>query len=320
LDRIRRGFVAFPLALLATGTTAQPAPSRRLGVFRWDDRKEFESEYPGLFALLAERGWREGSTLALDWRRVRMDDPNLDAAAARLVAAEPHAILTESTRATRALHVATRTIPIVTSVGDPVASGFAASLARPGGNITGLALTVGAENKAIDIAREFIPGLSRVVLLYPSSVATSAESARQFAVAAARHGIETRTILIDAKDADRAAREAYQWGARAAFTGAFLDEAPTRRVADAAHHAGLATLSSHEQFGQVHAITVSVHHVNTVKSLVGILDKVLRGARPGEIAFEAPDSAKVIVNRRILAALGLAPSPALLLRATQVID
>jgi putative ABC transport system substrate-binding protein len=122
-DVLRR-LGALAAAAVASMPAAAPAQSaRRLAIFHWLDPKEFEREYPGLFAALAEKGWKEGVNLTLDWREVRVDNPDLDAIAARLVATAPDVIFTESTRATRALQAATRTIPIVTSVGDPVATG-----------------------------------------------------------------------------------------------------------------------------------------------------------------------------------------------------
>ena len=295
-------------------------PAKRLAIFHYADPPLFEKQYPGFFAALAEKGWREKSTLAIDWREVRMDDPKLDELAARLAATAPDVLFTESTRGTRALQNATRTIPIVTSVGDPVASRFATSLQRPGGNITGLALTAGTEGKALDFARELVPNLKRIAGFVPASVATSREQAQPGLKAANDRGIEARLWLIDPRDAQAAAREAQKWGAGAVSVGVFLDKEPTRIVTEAVHAAGLPTINGVEWFPELFALTVVTHHLNPVRSLVAILDKILRGARPADIGFEPPDSVDITVNRRILASLRLPVPPALALRANQFID
>jgi hypothetical protein len=151
-------------------------------------------------------------------------------------------------------------------------------------------------------------------------VTTSHEYAQQGLAAARQRGVEPRLMLIDAKGAGAAAREAVKWGAGAVGVGGFLEIAPTRVVAQAVHAAGLPTVGGAEQFSDALALTVVLHHANTVKSLSAMLDKVLRGTRPAGMAFEAPDSVRIIVNRRILASLRLPVPPALLVRAERVID
>jgi len=156
-----------PPGVIAAGDT------RKLGVFHWLNRSEWEQSRPGIFRMLVERGWKLDRNLVTDWRVVRMDAADLDRVAASLAASHPDAILAESTAGTRALRRATRAIPIVTYVADPVLSGFAASLRRPGGNVTGLCdFDAKSGTKAIELLRALVPRLSHIAVFFPGTVAT----------------------------------------------------------------------------------------------------------------------------------------------------
>ena len=312
--RSRRGFlrglgaVGMGVALEAWG--AAPAGARRLGVFRWE-KVRFEG--------LVERGWREGQNLEVVWREINVMLPGLEEAAAELVAARPHAIITESTPATRALAKATATIPIVTSVGDPVRSGFARSLARPGGNITGLCnLTSGAEIKALEMLRAFVPGLGRVMLLF--GPAQSGEFAQRYTEAARTLAIQAQVFhLSSLTEAQKAVREGLTAGAQAAIT-AILDDQTLDWLARALPQNRIPTLEAMGRVDERFLVSVEHYHANVDRSRSAIIDKVLRGANPGEIPFEQPDAAHIVVNRRIAKAM-LMPVPVEISHsATLVVD
>src|SRR5215203_5381187 len=160
-------------ALAPAPRAAEPAPGkRRLAVLLYGLADEWSFFPDELRAALGPLGWVEGSNLASEWRYAK-DPELLRSHAAALVASAPDAILTRGTPATRALQQATKTIPILTGVGDPVGSGFARSFARPGGNITGLswAQTETAQ-KQVELLRAMAPRLTTLLIVAHASRAS----------------------------------------------------------------------------------------------------------------------------------------------------
>ena len=312
--RSRRDFLR-GLGAVGAGVTLQAcgaahSGAKRLGIFRWE-RMHFEG--------LAERGWREGQNLEVVWREINVERPGLEQAAAELVATRPHAIFTESTLATHALAKATATIPIVTSVGDPVRSGFARSLARPGGNITGLCnLTPGAEIKALEMLRAFAPGLGRVMFLYGS--AGSGEFVQRYTEAAGSLAMQAQVFRLSSlTEAQKAVREGITAGAQAAIV-AILDDPTLDWLARALPQNRIPTLRWNGQVDERFLVSVEHYHANVDRSFSAIIDKVLRGENPGEIPFEQPDATHIVVNRRIAKAMNVPVPAEISLIATRVVD
>jgi putative ABC transport system substrate-binding protein len=288
----------------------------------WEDQAAFGAARPGIFRHLAEQGWREGSNLEVRWRQARMDDASLDRIAAELAASQPDAILTESTRATSALYKASRTVPIVTFVADPVAAGFAESLARPGRNVTGLCgLSEDSGAKSVELLRLVVPDLSRIAVVFSAQVSTSRLSAKPFLDAATRAGIKAELVLLRQKaDVEAAVNAAVLSGARAVIVAHLIEDGLTQAFGEAAARRNLASLTVSDQFARSYLFVHEPYHLNYDRSFGVVLDKVLRGTRPGDIAFEQPDGTKLTVNRRLAAAMRLELPAELRLRATRFID
>jgi putative ABC transport system substrate-binding protein len=307
--------------LLAGATSAGPA--RRLGVLHWEDRAGFDRERPGIFHALARKGWRESEALSLEWRRVRIDSPHLARVAAELVALSPHAILTESTVLTRALVAATPTVPIVTSVADPVASGFALSLGRPGRNVTGLCnRDEGYEVKSIEMLRAFAPRLSCVMLFFHSAAKESGPFADRFAAAAEQAGLRARLCLVGSLTQARdAVSDALRHGSDAAVIGnTILDESLAAWIAMELPRRGLPAICANGNQDDRFLVSFEQFHANAALRFATVIDKVLLGASAAGIAFERPDAAHVVVNRRIARAMGLEIPAEMRVRATRVIE
>jgi putative tryptophan/tyrosine transport system substrate-binding protein len=304
------GAVGAGVALEASG--ASPAGAKRLGVFRWE-KVRFEG--------LVERGWREGQNLEIVWREINVERPGLEQAAAELVATRPHAVFTESTPATHALAKATATIPIVTSVGDPLRSGFARSLARPGGNITGLCnLTPGAEIKTLEMLRALAPRLGRVMLLFGPAQHGSGEFVQRYTEAAGSLAMQAHVFRLSSPtEAQKAVREGITAGAQAAVV-VILDDPTLDWLAHALPQNRIPTLCAKGQVDERFLVSVEHYHANVDRSLSAIIDKVLRGENPGEIAFEQPDAAHIVLNRRIAKAMKVAVPAEISLIATRVVD
>ena len=245
----------------------------------------------------------------------------LDRVAASLAASHPDAILAESTAGTRALRRATRAIPIVTYVADPVLSGFAASLRRPGGNVTGLCdFDAESATKAIEFLKRLVPRLSHIAVFFPGAVATSRESAGRYLAAAAKAGIEARLILLgNVNEFETTVRGVVRSGANGALSSGLLDDANLRKLGESARRNKLPTLTFLEPFKDTFPLTLQPYHRDWDGAFATIVDKVLRGTSPAEIAFEQPDALKVILNRRLAMDMGLAIPPEVEIQATEVI-
>jgi putative ABC transport system substrate-binding protein len=322
VDRTRRRILVLPLGLAGLHVAAQtPRTTRTLGVLHWEDRPAYDRLNPDFFPALARHGWREGATLTLDWRQARMDSPTLDRTAAELAAARPDAILTESTWGTAAAARATRSIPIVTRVGDPVRTGFAASLARPGGNITGLSIfTEGFEAKCIEILRTLVPTVQQVAVF--SWGEADPHYTRPLLSAIAQAGLAARSVVVTSEASiAQAVAEAARKGAGGAFIGGgFKEESTVGPLGSAATAARLPLLVLNTDFPQHALLAFQPYHARPALRLAALVDKVFRGGHPSEIAFEQSDRVKLVVNRRIAKAMGREIPGEILLRATDVID
>jgi putative ABC transport system substrate-binding protein len=296
-----------------------------VGVF-YRDRKSFDDAVPGFIRALAERGWEAGRNLDLVWAGDDRRPDYLVKAAAELVAARPDAILTLGTAATRAAQVATNSIPIIAQVADPIQSGFAASLSRPGGNLTGLAFRPPEiDDKAIEILLRVVPRTSRLTVLYHRNFEASRSEVPAHVVSAARRaGLKPRIAYHATRDEMEAAvRESAREPDCAIFVGTasyqigmdVASAAMANRVVTLTNDPGYARWS-HKGF----LIGFSMGYSDRAARWAALLDKVLRGESPATIPFEQPDQSELIVNRRIAAALGVDIPADILLRANSVVD
>jgi putative tryptophan/tyrosine transport system substrate-binding protein len=315
--------------VLGAGTLRLPAhaaETRRLGVLTWLDPKDFERERPGIFAALAETGWSEGRNLSVAWAQSRVDSPDLERVAAELVSRRPDAILTENTPNTRALARATSRIPIVTSVGDPIASGFAATIPRPGGNITGLCNVSDAfESKCIELLKAISPQLKRIVAFAFKGTNAGQLYRERSEEAAAKAAVKLDTVEVQSLADTQAGFDAacagfdaaFRAGARAALIGIY-DPASLDWLAEALPRHGVPALVVNKQ-GDTFLLSYEQYHSNAAVSLATILDKVLRGRAPAEIPFAQVDAAHLVLNRRIADRMKLRIPDGVLLQVTRFV-
>ena len=231
--------------LFAVGTTAAapahaaaPSPgNRRLGVLLFDRPETWTFLAPESCAALAELGWIEGRNLSVEWRYADGDAARLPVLAAQIVRTGVDAILTRGTPATRALQQATKTIPIVTSVGDAVGAGFAQSFARPGGNITGASVAlVEIQRKRIELLRGMVPGLARLVIVLPAEHQAFVQELTRSVTATAREiGVAPVIALIASTgDLQAALRPDRVRGASAVYVFNFGSAIEPKELADLA--------------------------------------------------------------------------------------
>lgn len=307
----------------ASGQTADGA-RKRVGVLaEGRECEKVPDNLSRIFApLLAARGFVEGRNLEFVVRCVPVDQSLLEPYARQLVAERVDALMTWGTPKTRALQRATTTIPILTGVGDPVGSGFARTLASPGGNITGFSYSSNEiAQKSLELLREAVPGLSHVIILYSKSYGAKSEITAPFEAVAAAAGISTRVHLVgSADDVSRALRSAASPRRAAALTFNIFD-VDSRTIAELALQSGIALMSNYE--GGVEAgalLSYQLNHPDESERRAVLLEKLLRGTPPARIPFELPTRSELVVNKRTAAALRQPLPPILLLRADRVIE
>jgi len=278
-----------------------------------------------LFEGLRARGYVVGKTVVFECRRSDEGrEERFRELAAELVRLKVDLIIGISSAATRALRPTTKTIPIVALdlETDPVGSGLAASLARPGGNITGVFLDAPEMNgKRLQLLKEAAPWLSRVAAL--SDATMDAVPLKAMETAARSLNLRLQTVEIRSpKDFDAAFRTV----AREHAGGIVVLESPLTRlhqkkIVDLALKAGLPTIARDPLFAQAGGLMSYGPDVRQLfQQLASFVDRILKGAPPGQLPIERPIRFYLVVNLKTAKALGLQIPPALLLQADQVID
>ena len=279
----------------------------------------------GLEAGLRETGYREGQNIVIDYRYADGNQNRLAELADAAVAEYPDLIVAPGSVATGSLARLTKAIPIVSVSGDPVGSGFVASLARPGGNITGLTVQVGPElaEKWLELIVEIVPGARRIALLVNAPNAVWPAELRRMRAAAGRLG---GTVAI----ADYSVRAAADLpAALATIVGAkpdalVVDNDPLL-IANSgeivAATAGLPTVCGNREFaaaGGLLAYGASIFDI--YRRAAAYIDRILKGAKPADLPIEQPVKFELVINLKTAKALGLAVPQVLQAQADEVIE
>lgn len=232
----------------------------------------------------------------------------------------PDVIVTEGRIFTLILQLATRTVPIVTRTPDPVGAGFAASIAKPGGNITGLADGVEETSvKTIELVKRLVPRASRLAIFSDPRPAASRYAAN-FERAAQGAGIEPVMILAKTQDEHLAALRSLPARKIPAGLAAIAQDHP-RKLAEAALAVRVPLFAPEADWARFGYLAgYSGHEPAPQARMAAIAAQVLRGARPGDIPFELPQQFRMELNRRTADALGLKLPADLLVRADRVIE
>jgi len=274
---------------------------------------------------LRDLGYVEGTNIALEYRFAAGQNERLPALAAELVHLRVDMIVTNSGAAAQAARDATETIPIVMATGgDPVRLGVVVSLARPGGNITGLSLMVPElDGKRLDLLKEALPHVSRVAVLWNASNPTSPDQLRQIEAAARVLGLQLHSLAIRHPDElDSVFAAMTREGAEALITlgDAVLWNHRTRVVALAAQHHLPAVFDARE-FADVGGLMAYGPHVpDSYRRAAVYVDKILKGAQPADLPVERPVKFELVINLKTAKALGVTIPPALLFQADKVIQ
>jgi putative ABC transport system substrate-binding protein len=273
---------------------------------------------------LHELGYVEGKNIVIEWRSAEGKLDRVPALAAELVRLKVDVIVTGGATDTRAAKEATNTIPIVMAQdSDPVGSGFVASLARPGGNITGLStLAPEVSGKRLELLKEIIPKLSRVAVLGISTRPGNAQSLKEVELAAGALKVKLQFLdVLDPKDIEAAFRAASKGRAEAVLVlqSPFFNS-QRKQLVDLAIKSRLP--ATYPQTEYTEAGGLMYYGANTpdlFRRAATYVDKILKGTKPADIPVEQPRKFELIVNLKAAKQIGLTIPPNVLVRADRVI-
>jgi len=324
----RRAFVTGLGAVLAAslGARAQQAGKvYRIGILTSGSADSTAPIVEAFREGLREVGYAEGRNIIIEYRWAEGKMERLPELAADLVGRKVDVIVTISPPSAQAAHQATRTIPIVIiAVGDPVALGLAASLSRPGGNVTGFA-SYGPElvGKQLEFIKEMIPGIKRVAIFWAPANVNHARGLKDLEGPARLLAIQILPLrIVSPADFEEAFRTAVTERAGAVWIfGEPMFTLHRARLATLALDARLPMMSLVRQLveagGLVSYGPAFIHHYRGAATYV---DKILKGAKPGDLPIEQPTKFELVINLKTAKTLGLTLPPSLLLRADQVIE
>jgi putative ABC transport system substrate-binding protein len=313
------GAAAWPMVARAQ----QNERTRRIGVLQ-----PFAKDSPELARIAAflqelqRLGWSEGRNLQIEYR---WETSDLRKAAIELVALSPEVILVSSTPAVSALQQATRTIPVVfTQVADPVSAGIVASLAKPGGNVTGfMVFDYETAAKWLELLKEIAPNVTRVGVIRDPTITASIGQLAAIQSAARLSRVEVIPVGgQDGKDIERTVTEF----ARGSNCGLISVASPLINrninliITLAARHRLPATYPFRSFVADGGLIGYGPDPIDTHRQAAGYVDRILKGEKPADLPVQAPTKYELVINARTAKALGLTVPPSLFARADEVIE
>jgi putative ABC transport system substrate-binding protein len=302
----------------------QPKKLPLIGYLSTDSPSTIAERIEAFRQGLRELGYVEGKNIVIDWRFAEGKADRLAALAAELVRIKVDVIVTTGPAATRAAKEATTTIPIVTAQDpDPVGNGLVASLARPGGNITGLStLAPEISGKRLELVKEIVPKLSRVAVLASSTTPGNAHQLKETELAARALGVQLHYLEVrGAKDIDPAFRAATKGRADALLvlqSPVFVNE--RTQLAELAVKNRLPTIYDRREFvDDGGLVCYGTNFTDLSRRAATYVDKILKGAKPADLPVEQPEKFELIINLKAAKQIGLTIPPNVLARADKVI-
>ncbi len=278
----------------------------------------------GLRQGLLELGYIENKNIIIDWRRSAGTDQELRSLAADLLRSKAELIVAAGTPATRAAMEATTTVPVVFHVGDPVASGFASSLARPGGNGTGVSV-ISAEliAKRLELLHRLLPRAKRVLFLINPSNPAAAQMMGEVQKAARTLGLHVKTLdARNISEIDAALKKMRRTVADACLVGGdLLYLAEKARIARAIRDNRMPAVFAFREFHEDGALMSYGPSLKaTMHSAARYVDKILKGAKPADLPIEQISKYHLVIDLRVAREMGITVPQELLFRADEVIQ
>jgi len=319
------GGVATPLFLSPRASRAQQR--RRIGVLSSTSETDPEGQRrtAALRQGLRELGWIEGRTIEIDYRWVAGDPGRARALAAELVASKPDVIIASPSSVLAAVQRETRTIPIVfAQVVDPVGAGFVASLARPGGNITGFAsfeFALGA--KWLELLKQIAPSVTRVAVIYDPATPAATGFLPMIDAAGRAFGVDVSMSSVR----DTAEVERVLTGFAAEPNGGLIAVASAlianQRdfIISLAHRLRLPDVSAFRYYPANGGLaSYGVDNIDLYKRAAAYVDRILKGEKPADLPVQLANKYELVINLKAAKALGIEIPVAVLARTDEVIE
>src|SRR5215467_7080774 len=315
---------ALLFALCLSAEAQQPKKIPRIGYLGVNPRSVNLARIEAFQQGLRELGYSEGKNIVIEWRSAEGKVDRLPALASELVRLKVDIIVTNGPTSTRPAKEATVTIPIVMAQdNDPVGNGFVASLARPGGNITGLAtLAPELSGKQLELLKEIVPKLSRVAVFGNLTFPGSAQQLKEVQLAAKALGVKLQYLdVLDPKDIETAFREAGKERADAVLT--------LTNTILFSHRAQLADLAVKNRLPSMYyrreyvedggLMSYATSYTDLNRRAATYVDKILKGAKPGDLPVEQPTKFEFVINLKAAKQIGLIIPQSVLYQADKVI-
>ena len=315
---------AMLLALCFPAEALQPAKIPRIGFLSVTSLSIISARIEALRQGLRELGYVEGKNIVIEWRSAEGKLDRVPALAAELVRLKVDVIVTGGASDTRAAKEATNTIPVVMAQdSDPVESGFVASLARPGGNITGLStLAPEVSGKRLELLKEIVPKVSRVAVLGTSTRPGNAQSLKEVELAAGAFKVQVQYLdVLDVKDIETAFRAATNERAEAVLvlqSPVTFSQRP--QIVDLAVKSRLPAIYPQTEYTEAGGLMYyGANTPDLFRRAATYVDKILKGAKPADIPVEQPTKFEFVINLKAAKQIGLTIPPNVLVRADKVI-
>jgi putative ABC transport system substrate-binding protein len=312
--------VSWPVAARAE----QPVKLATIGYMGPNTPSVDRYRLPAFVQRLGELGWIEGRTVTIEYRWAEGRSEHLAKIAAEFVQRKVDVILTAATPPTAAAKQATSTIPIVfAAVGDPVGTGIVASLAHPGGNVTGMSLQqTDSADKRLELLREVIPGLRHLAIMANSGNPSAVLDMREAEAIAHTVGLEAVTSEIRRPEDIVPAFDVFKDRVEALYV-CNDPLAATNRVliSTSALDARLPSMFGGREYIEVGGLmSYSASFPDLFRRAADFVDKILRGAKPADLPVQQPTQFELVINLKTAKALGLTVPLMLLARANEVIE
>jgi len=328
----RRSFITLLGGAAATWPLAARAQQRermrRVGVLvslLAADDPEWQARHNAFVQGLQERGWSDGRNVRLEYRWGLGDPDRLRKYAAELVALAPDVMFAAGALAVATLHQSSRSVPIVfANVSDPVGSGLVASLARPGGNVTGFASTdFGLSAKLLELLKQVAPRVARVAVV--RNAGNPVEIAQFGAIQAVAPSLGMELTPVGITDAGEIENDIGAF-ARGGNGGLIVPGAGVQQiqratiVAAAAQHKLPAVYAFRGVVAQGGLISYGIDQTEPYRLAAGYVDRILKGEKPADLPVQAPTKYETVINLKTAKALGLEIPPTVLATADEVIE
>jgi putative tryptophan/tyrosine transport system substrate-binding protein len=303
----------------------QPAKIPRIGYLSGGFLSSESARTEAFRQGLRELGYMEGKNISIEYRFAEGKPDRLTEIAAELVGLKVDSIVTAGSTVTRAAKEATSTIPIVmTNEGDPVGTGFVASLARPGGNITGLStLAPELSGKRLELLKEIIPQLSRVAVFGTSTLPENAQRLKEVELAAKAFGVKLQYLdVLGPKDIETTFRAAVKGRADAMLwqVAGGVANAHRTQILELAVKSRLPAIYHNSAYVDAGGLmTYSPSATDLDRRAATYVDKILKGAKPADLAVEQPTKFELVINLKTAKQIGVTIPQKVLARADRVI-